>query len=148
MIATGSASSSLAGVPGPLHVLLPAAAVVSGIGWGMTTTLYARAVLLLGPLTLPLGLVAAALATAAFVAAWGALAGSPRLRLAAAVGWFVGFAVLVPARREGDVVVAADWLGYGWLLLGPVSAAAGAALPLARRPPPITPDTPDRHERD
>lgn len=115
-----------------LRVLLVPVAAGAGAFVGVVATVQSRAYV--GPW--PLGLPAALLLSALVVAVPGALAGSRWPAVAAALGWLAVFVVLTLPRQEGDVVVANDALGYGWLL-GPL-VVGGAALPRygrRRRPP-------------
>lgn len=78
---------------------------------------------------LPGGLLAAlALSAAVFVAA-GLLVAARSGAAAAAAGWFLVVLLLSAPRPEGDLVVAGNALGYGWLLGGTVVAGLAVARP-------------------
>lgn len=68
----------------------------------------------------------------------GLATGGRRACVLAAVGWLAVVLVLSSRRPEGDLVVAGDGLGYGWLFGGTLVVVLAAAFPygrLTRLPP-------------
>jgi len=86
-----------------------------------------------GPLELPLGVLLGGLLVAAVAVS---VRVGLRTRLgstALALGWFVAVVLASSPRREGDVLVAGDARGWGFLVAGTLVLALALAVP-RRRP--------------
>jgi hypothetical protein len=98
-------------------VLAILAALVSRLAWRP------------GPVTVPWGLALGVVSAAGVVVlAWGR---RPSLRLLAATGWLVGLGYLL-APRAGEFVLAADGLGWGFIV-GPTATIVASVLILGSR---------------
>lgn len=85
---------------------------------------------------LPVGLVLTLAGLGALLVAAGVVVGRRGAVGAVFGGWVVSVLILSQPRSEGDLVIAADGSGYGYLLGGLVLAGCASALPyprLARR---------------
>lgn len=78
----------------------------------------------------PLGLILALIATASVVVAMRSLMGWTGL-LSSVIGWAVTVQFLALGRKAGDVLIAGDGLGYGWLLGGILCLFVGLLLPIS-----------------
>ena len=78
----------------------------------------------------PLGLILALIATASLVVAMRSLMGWTGL-LSSVIGWAVTVQFLALGRKAGDVLIAGDSLGYGWLLGGILCLFVGLLLPIS-----------------
>jgi hypothetical protein len=109
-------------VPPAVRALLHVAALAAGTAVGVLGSFVHPLVRFGVPYGLLLGLVL----TATLVGTAGLVTGARSGALAAAGGWLVAVAVLSLQRAEGDLIVPATGLGYGWLLGG--TAVVGLAL--------------------
>lgn len=80
----------------------------------------------------PVGLVLSLLASAAAVVAVTVLGSSRGLPVSAVLGWLVAVVPLAGSRREGDVVVAGDSVGYAWAYGGMLLVCATCVVVVAR----------------
>lgn len=99
-----------------LRVLGVAGLVVLAVAVGIASVFVARLSFRVGGVPLPWGLVLAAVAPATLIAAAAELRGRVGA-LATAAAWFAVVIVAVLPRSGGDVVVAGDGFGMGFVLL-------------------------------
>jgi hypothetical protein len=105
------------------HVLALAAGAAAGV-LGSFTFGYAQG-------WVPVGLVVAlSLSLAVFVSA-GLFLRSRGAAAVAVAGWFAMVMVMLMSRPEGDLIVPATGLGYGWLFGGTLVAGLSLAVPYA-----------------
>ena len=83
-----------------------------------------------GGVLVPWGLAIAVSTPVVCGVAAGMLIGKRAGRVAFGAGWLLVIVVAMLGRPEGDVVIAPDWLGWAFLVLGvgPVAVLVGAAL--------------------
>lgn len=116
-----------------------AAAVAAGAVLGAVLAVFAVAVHRIGwrvgGVLVPWGLALAVSTPVVCGVAAGLLVGKRAGRVAFGAGWLATIVVLMLGRPEGDVVIAPDWLGWAFLVLGvgPVAILVGAALGSADR---------------
>jgi hypothetical protein len=114
---------------GVVRVVVHVAAVVLGALAGAVGSFLQPATIDVGPVPLPLGLLAGlALSLAVFVGA-GLVTGSRVGALLAVLGWFVTVLVLALPRAEGDAVLEARPPAYVWLYGGMLMCALVVAIP-------------------
>lgn len=77
----------------------------------------------------PLGLILGIVATASLAVAMRSFMGWTGL-FSSLVGWAVTVQFLALERKTGDILIAGDGLGYGWLLGGILALFVGLLLPV------------------
>lgn len=116
---------------------MPALLVLGAVA-GFAGTFVSRQQLLLGGpggFPLPWGFVLTAAGTLGLFVGGGRLLGSNGV-LATAAGWLAVVVVFMLPRAEGDVLLAQDWLGFGFLLIGVIGGAVAFGRTLNRPPEP------------
>lgn len=89
---------------------------------------------------IPVGVILAVLVNLAVAQLVGRAARSRLLALIPGAAWLLVVIVFAIGRPEGDFVVAANWIGYGYLIAGAVASIVGVlALPWYNLPLPGAP---------
>lgn len=112
------------------------ALLVLGAAAGFAGTFVSRHQLLLGGpggLPLPWGFVLTAAGTLGLFLSGARLFGSGGV-LSAGLGWMALVVTFMLPRAEGDVLLAQDWLGIGFLFVGVIGAAVAFGRTINRSP--------------
>lgn len=135
----------MAGGRSVVRVLAVGAGVVLGAVTAFAGLLVHRQALRIGGQTLPWGLALALAASYALLRA-ASLSGGVPAAAGVAVGWVGVMLDLQRTRPEGDFLIAADWLGYGFVLGGTAVVVVGVvqAVSESRRTPTDRADRADR----
>jgi len=119
-----TAVTSIGDPPRAVEVAAHAGLLVCGVLVGLAAALVSRMVWRPSDVAVPWGLVLALTGSVAVV--WLAGAWRRTAAFAAAAGWVVGVAAIVPGGPGGDLVIINDMYGNAFLLAGLVAVVAAA----------------------